>query len=226
MTREAAAAPAPKPFRPPTPEKLVLAGPAGPLEALCEVPDGYAGRDCAVVCHPHPLYGGTMHNKVVHSTARALQERGFATLRFNFRGVGASTGRYDNGQGEARDARAAVDLLRKRLTDGAIALVGYSFGAIVALLAGHDHAAVSRLAAIAPPVSMFDVGFLRGCRKPTLFIVGDDDQYCSRGALERSVGDLAGSAAVRQVPGADHFFFGHETTVAEAVTHFVTTEHA
>lgn len=176
-----------------------------------------------VLCHPHPQYGGDMHNPVVLATAAALQDAGVATLRFNFRGVGASEGDYAGGRGEADDARGAVEFLRRRVGAAPIALAGYSFGALVALRAGHDHAGVSHLAAIAPPLSMFDVGFLSGCTKPKLFVLGDRDQYCPLSALERCLNGLAEPKQLHCVPGADHFFSGHEASIAQTVAGFLTS---
>jgi alpha/beta superfamily hydrolase len=120
------------PFKPPVPERLTIIGPVGGLEAILEVPATFDGETVALVCHPHPLHGGTMQNKVVHMTARALQERGIATLRFNFRGVGASEGAFDDGQGETDDALAAADWLVHRFPQAALLVAGFSFGSYVA----------------------------------------------------------------------------------------------
>ena len=116
---------------PPPKTSLVIDGPAGSLEALLEDP-GADGRHFAVVCHPHPLHGGTMHNKVVHTLARALQEQGMPTLRFNYRGVGASAGAYDDGRGETEDALAVIAWGRRRWPGAQLVLAGFSFGAFVA----------------------------------------------------------------------------------------------
>ncbi|HVN83475.1 MAG TPA: alpha/beta fold hydrolase [Candidatus Binatia bacterium] len=204
-------------------------------QALCFVADGLqlegrlalpsSASRAAVICHPHPQYGGDMHNNVVATVTAGLSAAGVATLRFNFRGVGASEGAYANGVGEANDARAAIAFLRNRLDTGAISLVGYSFGAYVALLAGHDHPDVARLVAIAPPVAMIDVSFLNECRIPKLLVVGERDQYCPPTTLERFFNGLSEPKSCVQLPGdVDHFFFGHESAVAAHVIHFVTAE--
>ena len=175
----------------------------------------------AIVCHPHPQYGGDMSNSVVVAVVQALAERGVATLRFNFRGVGGSEGSYDGGPGEADDARGAVAWLRRRSPQAAICLGGYSFGAIVALLAGHDAEAVDRLFAIALPVSMFDTAPIAASLKAKLFVAGDRDPYCPWSALEATASRLSGENQLTRLAGADHFLFGHEERVAEAVSRFV-----
>ncbi len=193
---------------------------SGPLtlEGRAVIPPDAARA--AIVCHPHPQYGGDMDNSLVMAAAGTLAERGVATLRFNFRGVGGSEGGYGGGPGEADDARAAVAWLRERSPQAKICLGGYSFGAIVALLAGHDGEAVDRLFAIALPVSMFDAAPIVGSRKAKLFVAGDRDAYCPWSALEALVERLSGENQLTRIPGADHFFSGHEERVAEAVARF------
>ena len=146
-------------FRPPPPERLLLAGPAGTLEAAYEVPAGFDGQHVALVCHPHPLFGGTMDNKVVVIAARALQERGYATLRFNFRGVGQSAGSGDLGRGEAADAMAAAAALQARWPAAQLLIAGFSFGAYVATQLA-TQLPVRQLITIAPPVQRFDFSTL------------------------------------------------------------------
>jgi alpha/beta superfamily hydrolase len=171
----------------------------------------------AVVCHPHPQYGGDMDNSVVCAIAGALQQAGYATLRFNFRGVGASTGVYSGGVGEIEDVRNAVRYLRDRSKGARITLAGYSFGTMVGLQAAMGMEEVDRLIAVAPPLAFGDIGFLGQCRKDKLFIVGDRDQFCSLAKLQEAVARMAEPKALRIVPDADHFFAGHERGVAEAV---------
>lgn len=208
--------PAPRPFRPPTPEKVVIAGPAGPLEALCEVPEGFTGRDCAVVCHPHPLYGGTMQNKVVHSTARALQERGYATLRFNFRGVGASAGAFDDGRGETLDAVAACDFALARWPGARLTLAGFSFGAFVAYQAVALRPAV-RLYTIAPPVGRFDFAEHPAPRIPWIVIQGDRDELVDHDQVLAWARSAAPPPTVVTIAGAEHFFHGRLNELKDAV---------
>jgi alpha/beta superfamily hydrolase len=204
------------PFRPPAPEKAVIAGPAGALEAVCEVPDGYAGLDCAVVCHPHPLYGGTMQNKVVHSTARALQERGFATVRFNFRGVGASAGIFDDGRGETQDALAACDYALGRWPGARLTLAGFSFGAFVAYQAAALRPAV-RLYTIAPPVGRFNFEEHPAPRVPWIVIQGDRDELVDAARVLAWAGSATPPPTIVMLEGAEHFFHGRLNELKDAV---------
>ncbi len=193
---------------------------SGPLtlEGCAAAPPGAARA--TIVCHPHPQYGGDMDSSVVTAVTQALAARGVATLRFNFRGVGASEGSYGGGPGEGDDARAAVAWMRERSPQAILCLGGYSFGAIVALLAGHDAVEVDRLFAIALPVSMFEAAPIAASRKSKLFVAGDHDAYCPLPALETLVGRLSGENQLVRLAGADHFLFGHEQRVAEAVARF------
>jgi uncharacterized protein len=188
------------------------------LEGRAVLPPGAARA--TIVCHPHPQYGGDMDSSVVRAVTEALAARGVATLRFNFRGVGASEGSYGGGPGEVDDARAAIAWLRERSPQATLCLGGYSFGAVVALLAGHDGAEVDRLFAIALPVSMFEAEPIAGSRKVKLFVAGDRDAYCPLPALEALLERLAGENQLARLAGADHFLIGHEERVAEAVARF------
>jgi alpha/beta superfamily hydrolase len=200
-------------------ESITFSGDGVTLEGRLALPVG--ATHAAVICHPHPQYGGDMDNSVVRTLAAHLQREGIATLRFNFRGTGGSSGAYANGVGEARDAHAAVAVLRERSSAAQAALAGYSFGAMVALQAGHADAGVDRLIAIAPPLPMFDVTFLQPCAKTKLFLLGDHDQYCPFASLERVVATLAGANAVHRLAGADHFLAGMEDEIGRVVAEFV-----
>lgn len=189
------------------------------LEGRLLVPGGAAAA--VVICHPHPQYGGAMDNEVVVGLAAELHAAHIATLRFNFRGTGGSEGRYANGVGEAEDTRAAVALLREESGVDRVALAGYSFGAMMALSAGHDHADVDRLIAIAPPLPMMDASFLRACAKPKLFLLGDRDQYCPYATLEQFAATLAGRNDLCRLAGADHFLAGTRAAIGAAVTGFL-----
>lgn len=174
-----------------------------------------------VICHPHPQYGGDMDNDVVTTLAGHLQRAGIATLRFNFRGTGKSEGRYDNGIGETDDARAATALLRSEASGARIVLAGYSFGAMIALMAGHDAAEIDRLIAIAPPLAMMDASFLRSSTKSKLFLLGDRDQYCPFATLEQFVATIAGTNRVQRLAGADHFLQGADSTIGRSAVEFL-----
>lgn len=161
----------------------------------------------AVVCHPHPQYGGDMENALVVRLAGALADAGFATLRFDFRGVGASGGRHDKGRGEVDDVRAATALVRERLGVPAVAVVGYSFGSLMGMqAAAADPGSVTGVVAIGPPVRMVGLEFLAGCRVPIAFVVGDRDRFCPIAALEAARARYAPASTQTIIPGADHFF--------------------
>lgn len=173
-------------------------------------------RGGLVVCHPHPLYGGDMENPVVVRVAEVGREAGLATLRFNFRGVGASTGSYDRGEGEQQDARAAIGALRARLPAGRpLGLAGYSFGAWVSSRVAAQEA-LAALCLIAPPVAMVDLAAFEPGPLDLLLVAGTRDPYCPLADLDRLAGRLPGATAAR-IEGADHFFFGKLFPMGEAV---------
>jgi alpha/beta superfamily hydrolase len=197
--------------------------PSGPLTLEGELihPDG-ATRG-AVVCHPHPQYGGDMDNSVVLAVAATLHATGHATLRFNFRGVGASSGRYGNGVGEGEDLRAAVDFLSERAALGRVLLAGYSFGAMVVLQTGPSIRAADSLVAVAPPLSFFNLACVSASAQDKLFIVGDRDQYCSVADLTRQLVSVAEPKSQHIVAGADHFFIGYAAALSAVVRSFAQT---
>ncbi|HJY37507.1 MAG TPA: alpha/beta fold hydrolase, partial [Steroidobacteraceae bacterium] len=164
----------------PTTERTTIAGPAGDLEALLEIPAGADGARVAVICHPHPVYGGTMTNKVVHMLAKAFYERGVPALRFNFRGVGASAGRYDEGEGETLDALAAIDWALQRWPGATLWAAGFSFGGAIAVRAAIARDA-QRLVTVAPAVHRFAVSGAELPRCPWLLIQGDRDELVDAG---------------------------------------------
>jgi hypothetical protein len=175
-----------------------------------------------VVCHPHPLRGGDMQNNVVEALVTGFADAGFATLRFNFRGVGASTGTHDDGRGEIDDVQAAVTGLLARHAVETVVVAGYSFGAWVGLAAGARDARVHRLIGVAPPVASRDHGFLAGTGKPTLLIAGEADPIAPLDRLRTLDAGMAGSRALVVVGGADHFFVGREAEVAAAGIRFLS----
>ncbi|MEO6029981.1 MAG: alpha/beta fold hydrolase [Candidatus Binatia bacterium] len=190
------------------------------LDGRMAVPAGATAG--ALVCHPHPQYGGSMENDLVIALTGALGAAGFATLRFDFRGVGASGGRYEDGRGEVDDVRAAAALLRERLGVPRIALVGYSFGSVMALRAGCDEPdGVTGVVAIGPPVRMLGLEFLAGCATPLAFVTGDRDQFCPVPTLEAARASFAPASTVTLITGADHFFGGHLPALATRVVELV-----
>jgi alpha/beta superfamily hydrolase len=197
------------------------------LEALLEEPanggdSSGAPRLCAVVCHPHPLYGGTMHNKVVYRIARGLRRAGIVVLRFNFRGVGASEGEHANFIGEVEDARAALDWLRHRYPRSGYALAGFSFGARVITQLGCAAEEVSFLIAVGFPTGNDGLDYLAHCPARKVFIQSTNDQYGPRASLEAVYADFAEPKQLLWVEAQDHFFTGGleelEETVCGAAT--------
>lgn len=192
---------------------LFIPGPVGRLEALAwpaKGPDGaeVAPRAAAVVCHPHPLGGGTMHNNVVFRIARGLQHAGLATLRINFRGVERSEGTHDGAGGEEEDARAALDWLQREHPGLPLWLAGFSFGGrTVAALATREPRA-ERLACVALPCKVLDCSRLRQVRVPTLVLMAGRDEYGNLADLRASAGPLPERVELDEIPGVDHFFRG------------------
>ena len=191
-------------------KSFFLEGPAGRLEALLNVGSPTATH-AALVCHPHPLGGGTMHNKVVFHAMKALHSFGFPVLRFNFRGTGLSAGRHDEGRGEVADVQAALAWLKDKFSLPII-FAGFSFGAATGLRAACPDSDVSALISLGTPVEadgrLYSFTFLRECTKPKLFVSGDHDQYAPHDALEKVVAQAAEPKELVFIPG-DHFFAGH-----------------
>jgi uncharacterized protein len=210
---------------------LTIDGPAGPLEALFWEVERDGGTAvarppfAAVVCHPHPLFSGTMQNKVVYRAAKALHGLGLPVLRFNFRGVGMSAGTYDRGVGEQDDVRAALVFLAAHFPNTPLLIAGFSFGAWVGLRVGCVDARVTVLVGLGLPVGDVDVSYLSECAKPKLLMSGDRDQYGPKEKLEAIVSALPEkSRAATQlilVPGGDHFFAGHLGVVEGAIAKWV-----
>ncbi len=200
-------------------KSLFLDGPAGRLEALLNTGDESATH-AALVCHPHPLYAGTMHNKVVYRAAKTLNEFGFPVLRFNFRGAGLSEGEHDNGRGEVEDVRAAFDWLEREFALP-IVFAGFSFGAGVGLRAACPDARVAAIIALGTPVEAagreYGYDFLRDCAKPKLFVSGTQDEFCPRERLEKVVEGAAAPKEMVLIEGAGHFFEGRLGEVQAAM---------
>jgi uncharacterized protein len=196
---------------------LSIAGPAGRLEALLQEHEARDHSIAALVCHPHPLYGGTMHNKVVHRAAAVLHALGAAALRFNFRGAGQSAGRHDQGEGELSDARAALDFLTQRYPHARRWLAGFSFGAWIASRLAAAEAGIERLILIAPPVLSSSFLDLESLTVPKLVLQGTDDDICPPAALREQFGRWADPKKLVEIPGATHFFDRQLGTLAEAM---------
>jgi alpha/beta superfamily hydrolase len=202
-----------------------LEGPAGRLEGILWTPMGDAHAPlAAVVCHPHPLFGGTMHNKVVYQTAKALDALGIPVLRFNFRGAGLSAGVHDRGGGEQGDVRAALDFLASEFPGVPLLVAGFSFGAWVGLRVGCADSRVSHLIGLGIPVNSTDFSFLRQCDKPKLFVHGSNDEYGAIEKVRTFVPTFAGNNQLAVVEGVDHFFAGKLDQLARAINAWLTDE--
>lgn len=203
----------------------MLRGPAGRLEASLWTTKHAAGELAAVVCHPHPLYGGTMHNKVVFRVARSLHRLGLPVLRFNFRGAGLSEGEHDGGRGEADDVRSALNFLAEEFPGCEIVLPGFSFGAWVGLRVGCADPRVTELIGLGLPVNSSDLSYLRECPKPKLFLHGSRDQHGDAEKVRRMVKESPEPKRLVMIEGADHFFAGKLERVAEAIEAWFTGRH-
>jgi alpha/beta superfamily hydrolase len=190
---------------------LFIPAPHGRLEAILKEPRAGSTRGVALVLHPHPLGGGTMHNKVVFRAAAALNDAGLVALRLNFRGVGLSTGTHGEGRGERDDVHAALDYLAANYPDQEITLAGFSFGARVGLEVGIGDERVMRLISLGTPLDKYDFNFLENCRKPILFVHGEHDEYGNLERLRELVAKIETQAAakLKVIEGAGHFFDGH-----------------
>ncbi|MFQ5878188.1 MAG: alpha/beta hydrolase [Acidobacteriota bacterium] len=191
-------------------ETFFLPGPAGRLECILKHPlaecVGETVGAAAVVCHPHPMFGGTMHNKVVHAAAEAIVREGLPAMRFNFRGTGGSGGRHDGGRGEQEDLAAVLDHLAGRYPGRPLLVAGYSFGAYVGLRVGCRDPRVAALVSIGTPLALYGFGFLRECGKPLSFIQGEMDPIGPLGLVLALAAVPPGGCRVMAVPGATHAF--------------------
>ena len=211
---------------------LFLEGPAGRLEALLNAGSENATH-AAVVCHPHPLFGGTLHNKVVFHTMKALNSFGFPVLRFNFRGTGLSQGEHDHGHGEVEDVRTALDWLDAEF-HLPLLFAGFSFGAAVGLRAACPDARVKALIGVGIPAipvaadteepRTYELGFLRDCAKPKLFVSGARDPFGPRAKLEVLEASLQEPKKLVLIEGADHCFEGRLRELRETIERWVRQE--
>jgi uncharacterized protein len=203
---------------------LFLDGSAGRLEALLNAGSPQATH-AAVVCHPHPLFGGTLHNKVVFHAMKALNRFAFPVLRFNFRGAGLSEGEHGNGIGELEDVRSALDWLDHEFRLPII-FSGFSFGAAVGLRATYADPRVPALIALGLPAvpvegRIYDLEFLRDCGKPKLFVSGSRDQFAPPGKLEALVNSFSEPKKLIRIEAGDHFFEGRLREMRETIENWV-----
>jgi alpha/beta superfamily hydrolase len=201
---------------------IFFEGPGGRVEAIIKEPAAPVTR-AAIVCHPHPLFGGTMHSKVVFRIARAFQDAGFAVLRFNFRGTGRSEGEHDNGLGEQDDLRAAIAFIEERYPGVEVWLAGFSFGSAMMLRAAACDDRVRALVAAGVPVSRYDFTGIAQCHKPKLFVQGSLDEFGSPEDLEGLFAVLDEPKQLKIIQGADHFFERNLPELAAAVSDFIAS---
>ncbi len=199
-----------------------IPAPHGRLEGLLRLPEEGedAPRLASVVCHPHPLYGGTMHNKTVFRLATALNDVGIPTLRFNFRGVGLSTGSYDEGRGEQDDVRYALDELDRRFPGVALGVAGFSFGAWTGLRVACAEERVKQIVGVGVPVASLPVDQMANCAKPKLIVQGALDQYGPEVELRAWFAGAAEPKHLEIIPGADHFLTEHLDALEQAIVRY------
>ncbi len=202
---------------------MFIDGPTGRLETILDEPRDGPASGCAVVCHPHPQHGGTMHNKVAHTLARSFVRLGFTALRFNFRGTEGSEGRYDDGVGELDDTLAAVDWLRSNGTGGPLWIAGFSFGAAIAVRAA-EPARADGLVAVAPAIYRFARDLETPPRCPFIVIQGDEDELVDVDETIEWVNSLEPGPELLVMNGAEHFFHGRLVELREAVMEFVQSQ--
>jgi alpha/beta superfamily hydrolase len=200
-------------------ESHFIAGPAGRLESLLEEPEDREPIEACLVCHPHPLFGGTMHNKVVYRLARGLRRTGCVVLRFNFRGVNLSEGVHDEGAGEVEDARTALGFLRERYPELPYSLAGFSFGSRIALRLGCTLAEPRprRLIAVGFPTKLGRFDYLESCGLPKYFVHSTNDIYGPKAELEKAFEKFAEPKSLQFIEAGDHFFAGSLDALESAI---------
>lgn len=203
-----------------------LQGPVGRLEAILWTP---ARADtpnlAAVLCHPHPLFGGTLHNKVVYQAAKSLDALGVPVLRFNFRSAGLSAGEHDRGSGERQDVQAAVDFLAREFPDAALLVGGFSFGCWVGLRVGCADQRVRELIGMGIPVNNSDFSYLEKCDKPKLIVQGTNDEHGAWEKVEQLVAHSGGDTRLEFIQDANHFFTGKLDRLDQAIAHWLQQRH-
>jgi alpha/beta superfamily hydrolase len=194
------------------------------LEGILAIPEGAGPFPAVIVCHPHPLYGGSMDNNVVNSLSETLTQASLVSFKFNFRGVGGSQGEFDQGIGEQEDVEAAISFIStvKEVDSERIGLAGYSAGAGFALPVGFNDDRIRALAAVSPPIPMFDFDFLKNCPKPKLLISGSRDELIPTDQFLEFCQNLPEPKECESIEGADHFWWGYESRLAAKVAAFFT----
>ncbi len=206
-------------------EKVFIPSHKIQLEGLLSNQEASSFKGGVILCHPHPQYGGDMDHPVITTAAEAAFQEGFSTLRFNFRGVGESEGSYGEGIGEREDVRAVADYLYSRLenNDCPLILLGYSFGAWAGFPIAIEDKRFEGMVAVAPPLEIYDFGFLKGCQKKKLFVAGNRDFFCPPSVLEEWYQQLEEPKSLVMIPGADHFFLFHTRFLIDPLRQFLQT---
>ena len=206
-------------------EKIFFPSSGFKLEGLISTDGAFSAKGGVILCHPHPQYGGDMHNPVILSGVHAAWEAGLSTLRFNFRGVGESGGAYSDGIREKEDVQAAIECLNATFgeQDHSLILVGYSFGAWAGMPIAAKDGRINGMVAIAPPLEMYDFGYLKGCPKKKLIVAGSQDLFCPLPLLEEWYQQLADPKSLFIIEGADHFFSSHQRSLLPPLREFFRT---
>ena len=206
-------------------EKVFIPSDGIQLEGLLSIQEARSFRGGVICCHPHPQYGGDMTHPVMTTVLEAAFQEGFSTLRFNFRGVGESEGSYGEGIGERQDVKAAANYFDSRLKGKPplLVLVGYSFGAWTGFPVAVEDERFEGMVAIAPPLEIYDFGYLKGCKKKKFFIAGDRDSFCPLSLLEGWYQQIEEPKSLAVIPGADHFFFSHTRFLHQPLREFFKT---
>jgi alpha/beta superfamily hydrolase len=196
-------------------EKIIFPSSGIRLEGLMSINEALSAKGGVVLCHPHPQHGGDMHNPVIVSGVQGASEAGLSTLRFNFRGVGESEGRFADGIGEREDVQAAVDCLNATFGERVHSLIlfGYSFGAWAGIPVAVRDGRIHGMVVVAPPLEMYDFGFLKGCKKNKRIVAGSQDAFCPLPLLEKWYQSLEEPKSLTIIEGADHFFFSHHRSL-------------
>jgi len=204
-------------------EKVFIPSTGIRLEGLLSIQEASSFRGGVILCHPHPQYGGDMDHPVITTAMEAASQEGFSTLRFNFRGVGESEGSYGEGIGEKEDVKAVTDYLYLRLKDNhsPLILVGYSFGAWAGFPIAIEDGRFEAMVGVAPPLEIYDFGFLKGCKKKKLFIAGNRDLFCPPSRLEKWYQQLEEPKSLVVIPGADHFFLFQTRFLSQPIREFL-----
>ena len=194
------------------------------LEGILALPKGMGPFPAVIVCHPHPLYGGSMDNNVVYSLCESLTQESFVSFKFNFRGVGGSQGESGQGKGERVDVESAISFIStvKEVDSKRVGLVGYSAGAGFAFPIGYNDTRIKALAAVSPPFTMFDFYFLKDCFKPKLLISGSRDNFIPIDQFFEFCQNLPEPKECESIEGADHFWYGYESAIAVKIVSFFT----